>query len=174
MTADEAKANGFVDVVLKDGKKFDTEAKGMTGILAKLFPGNDEAAKIEAAIVENDSLRADLDAANKQIAELQNLAEVNATLQSELAASQTAIAELQAKVEQSTAAAAELEEAATVTEEKVAEKASELLAATGHPAPVAVAEAATEISLRDQYAKLTDPSERSAFRKANWDKLLNQ
>ena len=61
-----------------------------------------------------------------------------------------------------------------MTEEKVAEKAAELLASTGHPAPVAVAEAAIELSLRDQYAKLTDPSERSAFRKANWDKLLNQ
>lgn len=174
MTADEAKGHGFVDVVLKDGKKFDTEAKGMTGILAKLFPGNDEAAKIEAAIVENDSLRADLDAANKQISELQNLAEVNATLQTELSEAQATITELQAKVEQSTEVVAELEQTAVVTEEKVAEKAAELLASTGHPAPVAVAEAAIEISLRDQYAKLTDPSERSAFRKANWDKLLNQ
>jgi hypothetical protein len=28
--------------------------------------------------------------------------------------------------------------------------------------------------LRDHYAKLTDPAERSAFRKANWDKLCRK
>ena len=174
MDATEAKENGFVDSIIKDGKEFDTTNKGMTGILAKLFPGNDEAAKIEAAIVENDSLRADLDAANKQIAELQNLAEANATLQNDLTIAQTAIAELQDKVEQSNAAAAELEQAAVATEQKVAEKASELLASTGHPEPIAVVEAATEVSLREQYGKLTTPTERAAFRKAHWNNLLTQ
>jgi ATP-dependent Clp endopeptidase proteolytic subunit ClpP len=174
MTADEAKANGFVDVVLKDGKEFDTEAKAMTGILAKLFPGNDEAAKIEAEIVENDSLRADLEAANKQIEELQNLTEVNMTLQAELAEAQSSITELQGKFKESSESVAELESAALVTEQKVADKASELLASTGHPEPIAVADSATEISLREQYEKISDPKERSAFRKANWDNLLNQ
>lgn len=172
MDATEAKENGFVDSIIKDGKEFDTTNKGMTGILAKLFPGNDEAAKIEAAIVENDSLRADLDAANKQIAELQNLAEANATLQNDLAIAQTAIAELQDKVEQSNAAAAELEQSAVATEQKIAEKASELLASTGHPEPIAVVEAATEVSLREQYGKLTTPNERAAFRKAHWNNLI--
>ena len=174
MTADEAKANGFVDVVLRDGKEFDTEAKAMTGILAKLFPGNDEAAKIEAEIVENDSLRADLEAANKQIEELQNLTEVNMTLQAELAEAQSSITELQGKFKESSESVAELESAALVTEQKVADKASELLASTGHPEPIAVADSATEISLREQYEKISDPKERSAFRKANWDNLLNQ
>jgi polyhydroxyalkanoate synthesis regulator phasin len=172
MNADEAKNNGFVDSVLKDGREFDKNAQGMTGILAKLFPGNDEAAKIEAAIIENDSLRADLDAANKQISELQNLAEVNATLQADLSTAQATIAELQAKAEESAAVAADLEKAAIINEQKVAEKASELLASTGHPEPVAVAEASEEPTLREKYAKLTTPTERAAFRKAHWENLI--
>lgn len=176
MDADQAKANGFVDVVLKDGKeeKFDTESKGMTGILSKLFPNNDEAAKIEASIAENDSLRNDLEVANEKITELTALAEVNAQLQNDLATSLKTIEKLQAKIVETEEKVETLEETATETEEKVANKASELLAATGHPSPVAVADCVTELSLREQYAQLTDPSERSAFRKANWEKLLNQ
>jgi ATP-dependent protease ClpP protease subunit len=175
MDAAAAKANRFVDVIVKDGKaeEFDTESKGMTGILTKLFPQNDEAAKIEAAIAENDSLRNDLEIANSKIAELTALAEVNAQLQNDLATSQKTIAELQEKIEETEKEIETLEETATETEEKIANKASELLAATGHPSPVAVADCVAELSLREQYAKITNPAERSAFRKANWDKLAS-
>lgn len=139
MTADEAKENGFVDVVLKDGKEFDTESKGMTGILAKLFPGNDEAAKIEAAILENDALRAELEKATQKVDELTGLVEVNAQLQSDLAAAQSAVAEFEAKAIADSETIKELKEATEVSEEKISAKASELLAATGHPAPLALA-----------------------------------
>ena len=141
MTADEAKTNGFVDTVLKDGKakaEFDSEGKDMS-IFAKLFPGNDEALKIEASLLENDSLRADLTAAQARITELSALSETNATLQSELA---TAQASITAATVQATADAEKitaLEAAAEVTAEKVSLRAAELLATQGHPAPVSLA-----------------------------------
>jgi ATP-dependent Clp endopeptidase proteolytic subunit ClpP len=144
MTAEEAKANGFVDVILKDGKEkeeeeFDKPTNGMTGILAKLFPGNDEAAKIEAAILENDTLRAELEKATQKVDELTGLVEVNAQLQSDLAAAQSAVAEFETKAIADSETIKELEEATEVSEEKVSAKASELLASTGHPSPVALA-----------------------------------
>jgi enoyl-CoA hydratase/carnithine racemase len=174
MTADEAKANGFVDVVLKDGKEvaeFDTAAKGMTGLLSKLFPGNDEAAKIEASLIENDTLRAELSTANATIAELLAVGEANVALQAELVTARQDLVSLQSKFEQSLKAVTELEDDAANIDQHIAEKASELLASTGHPSPVALAEVAIEISIRAQYAAITNPAERSAFRKANWEKL---
>jgi ATP-dependent Clp endopeptidase proteolytic subunit ClpP len=174
MTADEAKANGFVDVVLKDGKEvaeFDTAAKGMTGLLSKLFPGNDEAAKIEASLIENDTLRAELSTANATIAELLAVGEANVALQAELVTARQDLVSLQSKFEESLKAVTELEDDAANIDQHIAEKASELLASTGHPSPVALAEVAIEISIRAQYAAITNPAERSAFRKANWEKL---
>jgi ATP-dependent Clp endopeptidase proteolytic subunit ClpP len=138
MTADEAKANGFVDTVIKDGKvkaEFDSEEKGMS-IFAKLFPGNDEALKIEASLLENDSLRNDLTAAQAKITELAGLAEVNAQLQSDLSAAQSGNLTLSAKVDELEAKATELTAAAEVTSEKVSIRAAELLATQGHPTPV--------------------------------------
>lgn len=151
MTADEAKENGFIDVILKDGKKkddekFDNPTNGMTGILAKLFPGNDEAAKIEAAIIENDTIRADLQEANEKINQLTWLVEANAQLQNDLTAAQSAIADFEAKAIADSETIKELEEATEVSEEKVSAKASELLAATGHPAPLALAADNNEVA----------------------------
>ena len=141
MTADEAKANGFVDVVLKDGKEvaeFDTAPKSMS-ILSKLFPGNDEAVKIEAAIAENDTLRADLTAAQAQIAELSGHAEVIAQLRAELATEQESAVETIEKVKELETKVEKLEEQTEVSDDKVNVRAAELLASTGHPAPVALA-----------------------------------
>jgi ATP-dependent Clp endopeptidase proteolytic subunit ClpP len=174
MTADEAMQNGFVDTVIKDGKdksKFDTAAKGMTGLLSKLFPGNDEAAKIEASLTENDTLRAELSTANATIAELLAVGEANLSLQAELVTARQDLVSLQSKFEESLKAVTELEDDAANIDQHIAEKASELLASTGHPSPVALAEVAIEISIRAQYAAITNPAERSAFRKANWEKL---
>jgi len=140
MTADEAKANGFVDVVLKDGKEvmqFDTAPKSMS-ILSKLFPGNDEAVKIEAAIAENDTLRADLTAAQAQIAELSGHAEVIAQLRAELATEQETAVETIEKVKELETKVEKLEEQTEVSDDKVNVRAAELLASTGHPAPVAL------------------------------------
>jgi len=138
MTADQAKENGFVDTVIKDGKakaEFDTDGKGMS-IFAKLFPGNDEALKVEASLLEIDSLRNDLESAQAKIVELTGLAEVNAQLQSELSNEQSKVAEFEAKVTESAAKIVELEAAVEVTNEKVSVRAAELLATQGHPAPV--------------------------------------
>jgi ATP-dependent Clp endopeptidase proteolytic subunit ClpP len=141
MTADEAKANGFVDVILKDGKEvmqFDTAPKSMS-ILSKLFPGNDEAVKIEAAIAENDTLRADLTTAQALIAELSGHAEVIAQLRAELATEQETAVETIEKVKELETKIEKLEEQTEVSDDKVNVRAAELLASTGHPAPVALA-----------------------------------
>jgi ATP-dependent protease ClpP protease subunit len=130
MGAAEAMDRKFADEIVR----FDTEPKSMS-IFAKLFPGNDEALKIEAAIMENDTLRAELTEATARITELSALAETVTQLRAELATEQEKAAkvdELETKVE-------ELEKATEVTEDKVSARAAELLASTGHTAPVALA-----------------------------------
>ncbi|HBU01522.1 MAG TPA: hypothetical protein DEB20_03010 [Acidimicrobiaceae bacterium] len=134
MGAAEAMERKFADEIVQ----FDTPAKGMS-ILSKLFPGNDEALKIEAAIAENDSLRADLTTAHALIEELSGHAETITQLRAELAAEQEKAAEVTEKVEELETKVEELEEKTEVSEEKVSARAAELLASTGHPAPVALA-----------------------------------
>jgi ATP-dependent Clp endopeptidase proteolytic subunit ClpP len=139
MTADEAKENGFVDTVLKDGKakaEFDTAEKGNMSILAKLFPGNDQVAQLEASLAEADTLRADLEAAQARVGELTPLAEVNAQLQADLADVQAKLDAADTLANENAQAIADLTEKATVTDEKVSLKAAELLATQGHPNPV--------------------------------------
>jgi len=140
MGAAEAMDRKFADEIVK----FDTPAKGMS-ILSKLFPGNDEALKIEAAIAENDSLRADLTTAHALIEELSGHAETITQLRAELATEQEKAAEVAEKVEELEKKAEELEtkvaeseKEAEVSDEKVSARAAELLASTGHPAPVAL------------------------------------
>jgi ATP-dependent Clp protease, protease subunit len=167
MTADQAKENGFVDTVIKDGKEtagFDTKAEGNMSILAKLFPGNDDALKIEAAINENDSLRADLEASQARITELTGLAEVNATLQGELAEANAKITEFEAAAAIASEKVVELEADATLTAKKVSLQAAELLAAQGHPAPVAlnVSDESVPTDLLAQYEAL-EGEEKRAF-----------
>lgn len=154
MTADEAKANGFVDTVLKDGKakaEFDTSEKVMS-ILAKLFPGKDEA-EIGALISDTESLRADLTAAQSQIetlkAEIITKDEAAIVAVARIAELTEANAEVAAKLSEAETLArenaqtiADLTEKAEVTDEKVSIKAAELLAAQGHPAPVQLVEQA--------------------------------
>jgi ATP-dependent protease ClpP protease subunit len=168
LDADAAMAANFVSEVIDYSKKpddadaknalsFDTPAKGMTGILSKLFPGNEEAAaKVEAALVENDTLRADLSAAQSRIDELAPLAEINAKLQGD-------VAELTAKLDESGKTIEELTAAADFTELKVSVRASELLAQQGHPQPVAlVGDSGTAKSLTEQFEELKG-AEATAF-----------
>ena len=139
MTADEAKTNGFVDVVIKDGKakaEFDTEGKGNMSILAKLFPGNDQVAQLEASLAEVETLSATLESAQAKIVELTGLSEVNAQLQTDLSDAQAKVSEFEAKVAEYDIKITEATAAAEVTADKVSIKAAELLAAQGHPAPV--------------------------------------
>ena len=168
MTADQAKENGFVDVVLKDGKvkaEFDSDGKDMS-IFAKLFPGNDEALKIEAAILENDSLRAELVEAQAKIDELSANDGATAALNIELTEANAKVADFEAKVSQYDTKIAELTAANEVTAEKVSIQAAELLAAQGHPAPVALEggdlEASSNILTRHAFNALA-PKEKMAF-----------
>ena len=163
MGAKEAVERGFADSIVK----FDTPAKAMS-ILAKLFPGNVEAEKLEAEVAENATLRESLATAQAKIDELQNLA-------GEIAAKDLKITDLTAKIDDFTAKLAErdltiadLTEKAAVTAEKISIEASRQLAATGHPAPVATAETKTDASgktLFEQYRELqsADPVAASKF-----------
>lgn len=140
MTADQAKENGFVHTVLKDGKEknqFDTNHKAETmSILAKLFPGNDQVEQLEASLAEADTLRADLEAAQARISELTELSEANAQLHADLTELQAKLDEaddisiqLNAEIEELSQKVGDVENLASV-------KAAELLASQGHPATV--------------------------------------
>ncbi len=138
MTADEAKENGFVHTVTKDGKpkaEFDNENKAMS-ILSKLFPGNDQVAELEATIAETETLRAELADAQAKITELTGLAEANAALQTELADVQAKLNEAAKLANENAETIAELQAKAEKVDELAAIKAAEILASTGHPAPV--------------------------------------
>jgi len=172
MTADEAKTNGFVDVVLKDGKakaEFDTEGKGNMSILAKLFPGNDQVAQLEASLAEVETLSATLESAQAKIVELTGLSEVNAQLQTDLSDAQAKVSEFEAKVAEYDIKITEATAAAEVTADKVSIKAAELLAAQGHPAPVNLTgdngEVGGKTMTRSEIANLK-PAEIKAFIKS--------
>ena len=176
MTADEAKEYGFVDTVMKDGKakaEFDTDKKSMS-IFAKLFPGNDEALKIEASLLENDSLRADLEATQAKVVELTSLVEVNAQLQTELSEAQAKVVSFETAAADAAAKITELEAAAEVTSEKVSVRASEMLASQGHPAPVSLV-GDSDLPV-DHVANLSTlkGSDRTAYYNANAKEIRKQ
>ena len=139
MDADKAKSLGFATVIIKDGKaekaEFDTEPKSMS-IFAKLFPGNEDALKIEASLLENDSLRSDLESAQARIVELTGLSEANAQLQTELSEVQAKVATFETQATADAEKIVALTAANEITEDKIAARASELLASQGHKAPV--------------------------------------
>lgn len=138
MDADKAKSLGFATVIIKDGKaeaEFDTESKSMS-IFAKLFPGNEDALKIEASLLENDSLRSDLESAQARIVELTGLSEANAQLQTELSEVQAKVATFETQATADAEKIVALTAATEITEGKIAARASELLSAQGHKAPV--------------------------------------
>lgn len=176
MTADEAKENGFVHAVLKDGKakaEFDTPEKGMS-IFARIFPNNEEAvSKLENMLSENETLRADLESAQAKVTELTALSEANAQLQSDLTETQSKLEAAERLVAENAQAIADLTEKATLTEEKVSLAAAEMLAATGHPAPVELVEANPDKpqDIIAQYEALEGP-EKWAFLAKNSQELL--
>lgn len=166
MTADQAKELNFIHSIVGEKKQdakaeFDTEGKGMS-IFAKLFPGNDEALKIESQLQELDSLRADLTAAQARIDELVNVEVEKAAIAGELA-------EVKADFEAKDAKIAELEANAVAVEDRAKVLASELLAQTGHPSPVAIEENGGETAdkkiTRKEFNNMR-PSERLAFVKS--------
>jgi ATP-dependent protease ClpP protease subunit len=175
LDADAAMAANFVSEVIDYSKKpeeadaknalsFDTPAKGMTGILSKLFPGNEEAAaKVEAALVENDTLRCDLSAAQSRIDELAPLAEINAKLQSDVAELTAKLDESGKTIKANAERITELEKQAEDIDAKAAVKAAELLAQQGHPQPVAlVGDSGEAKTLTQQFEELKG-AEATAF-----------
>jgi len=170
MTADEAKNLGFVHSVVGEKKQdakaeFDKGNKGMANILSKLFPGNEHAEQIEAQLQELDALRADLTAAQGRIDELVNLEVEKAAIAAELA-------EVKGEIETKDAKIKELEESAVTVENRSKVLAAELLAATGHPAPVAVEENGETLSILDQFNNLKG-ADATAFYKKNRKAILD-
>jgi len=146
MTADEAKENGFIDTVLKDGKpkdEFDTATKASMSILDRLLPNAELASKIEAKDSEIKSLEASFSdvAAKLAIAEteLQNAITELIAVKAELVEKTDVAKVAEEKVTQQEASISELTEKLEASAEKISLEASRLLSATGHPAPLALA-----------------------------------
>jgi ATP-dependent Clp endopeptidase proteolytic subunit ClpP len=184
MTADEAKKNGFVHSVIKDGKtkaEFDTPSKVMN-LFTKFFPGKDES-EIEAALADIDSLRNDLTSAQSQIEalKLDAIAKDESIIESVAKIAQLTESNTEAEAKLADAEKLANENAETITElqaktEKVDElaaiKAAELLAAQGHPQPVnLVGDGGETKSILDQFNELKG-GEATAFFKANRKAIL--
>ena len=182
MDAKQAKEAGFVQSIVgekqEEAAAFDTKPKGMTGILSKLFPGNDDAAKFEAEIAENETLRNELTEAQAKITELSGHAELIVSKDAEIIEHLAKISELEAaSTEANTEAQArivELEGKVDTSEEKVSQEASNLLASSGHPAPVDTSEnAEAKPDAYTEYRNLqkTDPRAAATYWTANEDKI---
>jgi multidrug resistance efflux pump len=120
-------------------------------------------ADLETSQNELQAAQAEVTAHAETIAGLQlQLTEISAQLElanDELSASKEKIEESEAKIIEAEASA----EA----------KAVALVAQSGAETPIAI-EGNVPLSLREQYNKLTNPSERAAFRNKHWDALMNQ
>jgi ATP-dependent Clp endopeptidase proteolytic subunit ClpP len=179
MTAEDAKANGFIHSIIKDGKseEFDKGAKGMAKGIFSIFKGDDAAADILAAAKsENETLAAELESVQAKLTEAKGFAQVVAEKDVEITDLITAKARMEANLVN---VCAELETAKADIEAKTAEietvkasvelKASELLAQRGHAAPVDLGgddgnQSPKELS-REAFNKLT-PHARTEFSKA--------
>ena len=174
MNAAKAKEMGFVSEVIDYGKKdkdakaeFDTPENGMTGILAKLFPGNTELAQLEASILEADTLRADLATAQARIDELTPLSAEVSNLQSQLS-------EITAQLETAQARVAELEPQVEIATAKVETRAAEMLAAQGHPAPVSLVGDSEEPTDHLKILATLSGAERTKYYAANGPEIRKQ
>jgi ATP-dependent protease ClpP protease subunit len=164
MGAKEAKERGFIDKILTAGTKaeFDTTTNSMS-ILAKLFPGNDQVAKFEAQVLENEQLRNDLTEAEAKISELSAFAQVVAEKDAEITAFQSKLSSLEQAQIEAQAKIVELTEAATLTAEKISLEASRQLASTGHPEPVVVVNEAPANSITRAEFNALDHIERATY-----------
>lgn len=136
-------------------EEFDKKPKSRMSILSKLFPGNDEVAKLEAAVSEIDALR-------KQLSEVEAAAKDNDSLKAQLDDALNTIVSLKAEAK----SAGELAQLA----------ASEVLATLGHPAPVSlVGDEESKVKTKyEQYRDLqkSKPSEATAFWDANEKEII--
>ena len=167
MGAKEAVDRKFADEIVK----FDTTVKGMS-ILAKLFPNNDQVEQIEAAIKEADSVRAELVSAQDQIKDLQSQIEDKIQIQSELVEAKAKASEFEAKIVEQSEKIEALEKDLTAFNEKAGIKAAELLAATGHCAPVDLNDEAGESRSALEIFESLKGAEATAYYKANRKAIL--
>jgi ATP-dependent Clp endopeptidase proteolytic subunit ClpP len=157
MTADEAKENGFADIVIKDGKakasaEIDIRAENpispAMSLLAKLFPGKNES-EIEALLSDVDSLRNDLTTAQAAIdaltADVTSRDQTIAEHVAAIAAKETRITDLETSLE---TAAADL----AAKDQTIAAKDAEIEAAkasAGQLATEALAAIGQETALKN-------------------------
>lgn len=171
MGASESIERGFADTLVEFDKPEKAESTKAMAFLSKLFPGNEQAAQIEAQLEELDSTRAELATALAKVDELTPLAQVNAQLQTELSEVQAKLTEQEKALEEKETSITELTEKATETEAKIQAKASEMLAQLGHPAPANIApttpDGSKPKSKHDEYRELQ--AKNPAAAKAFWD-----
>ncbi len=131
----------------------------MTNILATLFPGNDNVAKLQAQLDENETLRAELGTAQSKITELSGLTAVIVEKDGE-------IASLTAKVTESEKEVATLKADLAAAEKSAGKKTAEALASIGQPEPLADgSEAAATTTHLDTFNNLKGAEATAYFNK---------
>ena len=194
MNSAEAIALGFADIEFDTKNK--TKPKAMS-ILDKLTNPSSEEAREQIAALENAAEAHDAqiqefqakveyaeNALQEAVTEVAAIKNDRASMEGELAEAKAEIETLKARVAQTAEESSvvaeelaekveELEEAAVETSEKVEAKAAELLAATGHPEPVAIEEEGDDSheSIKAQFKAMKPGAERSAFFQAHKDVL---
>jgi ATP-dependent protease ClpP protease subunit len=192
LSADEAVALGFAD------SKFDTKKKTKSmNILDRLTKPSDEEAIAKIEALENaaqahdgevQEFQAKLETAESALQEAATsieaanaskvvAEEANIALEAKVEELEAQVASLTEESEVAAEASAEvienLEEAVEVSKEVVDNRASEILAESGHPAPVAIdeEEAKSSEDIMAEFAKMPAGPERSAFFQAHKDVL---
>jgi len=168
MTAEQAKANGFVHSIIKDGKAENSSVVDIRNtseettdmkFLKTLFPSlsTDDADKLAAHISENESLANELAESQAKVTELQNLSAVVAEKETEISNLTASITTLQSEIEAKANTITELEDSLTQAQADIeaakssaGSQAIEALAAIGQTTPLPEAETGaaskTEIS----------------------------
>ena len=176
LNADKALAMGLIDKVI--GAKFDTIPKASMSILDKLLPNAELASKIEAKDSEIKSLEASISEVSAKFAmienELQNAITELTSVKADLDEKTEALKVAEEKITEQESSITELAEKSEASVEKISIEASRLLAATGHPTPVAeIADDATAaVDHFSIMSKLT-PEDRSAYYTKNRSKILS-
>jgi len=176
LNADKAFAMGLIDKVI--GAKFDTIPKASMSILDKLLPNAELASKIEAKDSEIKSLEASISEVSAKFAmienELQNAITELTAVKADLDEKTEALKVAEEKITEQEGSITELAEKSEASAEKISLEASRLLAATGHPTPVAeIADDAT--AQVDHFAIMSklSPEDRSDYYTKNRSKILS-
>jgi len=172
MDAKATVENGFADEIVK----FDKQEKNMTkGILSRLFPDNDQVSQIEAQIIENDAIRAELVSAQERISELESSIENHAIVSSNLVEAKAKISEIEASIREKDLEIETLKAEVKAIDEKASVKASELLAQSGHPQTVDLNDDSGSCkSLMDQFNELKGADATRFYNKHRKELLAEQ